>query len=82
MTFFQSALGSRRAMPVVGRNVHMITDLMRLADTELQRSFSISHSQNICFHGNCKLYCDIYHQVCGEKDMLEVSRMESIVYNL
>lgn len=72
--FSNRALGFRKAIPATGRKVNMITDILRIADQELQKSFFISPQpdENICFSGNCEQYCDEYHPICGDKDVLEV----------
>lgn len=67
-------LGFYRAMPTVGRNVNMITEMLRVSEPRLQRTFSVSPKpdENVCFTGNCKLYCDSYHPICGNGIMIEV----------
>lgn len=77
--FCNSALGSRRAMPAVGRKFNMITDIMRLAETSLQRSFFISKAKNICLMGDCDIYCDHMHPICAEKDIIEVKTPVHII---
>lgn len=53
----------------------MITQLMRISDTDFQHTFYTSGApdENTCFTGNCKQYCDDYHPVCGNGEILEVS---------
>lgn len=68
-----SVLGSRRAMPVIGRKVNMITDLLRVMDGPIRRTFHISAAGNWCFSGITEQYSDSYHPVCGENVMLEVA---------
>lgn len=66
-------LGFRRAMPVVGRTLNMTTELYQLADGELLKTFFVSPSSNLCFHGKCSYYCDTGHAICGNPDTLEGS---------
>ncbi|XP_054282657.1 extracellular serine/threonine protein CG31145 isoform X2 [Macrosteles quadrilineatus] len=66
-------LGFRRAMPVTGRTLNMTTEIYDIADGELLKTFFISPSNNMCFHGRCSYYCDTSHAVCGNPDMLEGS---------
>lgn len=53
-------LGFRRALPVIGRKVNLIVEIMRLAAPDLQKQFFISPKpgENVCFIGNCKQFCD------------------------
>lgn len=66
-------LGFRRAMPVTGRTLNMTTEIYEIADGELLKTFFISPSNNMCFHGRCSYYCDTSHAVCGNPDTLEGS---------
>lgn len=66
-------LGFRRAMPVTGRTLNMTTELYQLADGELLKTFFVSPSSNLCFHGKCSYYCDTAHAICGSPDTLEGS---------
>lgn len=66
-------LGFRRAMPVTGRVLNMTTELYALADGELLKTFFVSPSNNLCFHGKCSYYCDTAHAICGSPDILEGS---------
>uniref|UniRef100_A0A6M2E0S7 Putative extracellular serine/threonine protein n=1 Tax=Xenopsylla cheopis TaxID=163159 RepID=A0A6M2E0S7_XENCH len=66
-------MGFRRAMPVTGRTLNMTTDLYALADEQLLKTFFVSPSKNLCFHGKCSYYCDTSHAICGNPDMLEGS---------
>ncbi|KRT84969.1 hypothetical protein AMK59_2369, partial [Oryctes borbonicus] len=66
-------LGFRRAMPVTGRLLNMTTELYQKADGELLKTFFISPSDNLCFHGKCSYYCDTSHAICGNPDSLEGS---------
>lgn len=66
-------LGFRRAMPVTGRLLNMTTELYQKADGELLKTFFISPSDNMCFHGKCTYYCDTSHAICGSPDVLEGS---------
>ncbi|XP_031624731.1 extracellular serine/threonine protein CG31145-like [Contarinia nasturtii] len=75
-------LGFRRAMPVIGRKINLITEVLRLAKPNLQRTFAISPKpdENICFTGNCKQFCDTYHPICGNGTDLEGSFMAYFPY--
>ncbi|XP_037030724.1 extracellular serine/threonine protein CG31145 isoform X2 [Bradysia coprophila] len=66
-------LGFRRAMPVVGRLLNITTDIYQIADPELLKTFFVSPSNNLCFHGKCSYYCDTSHAICGNPDTLEGS---------
>lgn len=66
-------LGFRRAMPVAGRILNITSDIYQLADDDLLKTFFISPSNNVCFHGKCSYYCDTSHAICGNPDTLEGS---------
>lgn len=66
-------LGFRRAMPVTGRVLNMTSELYALVEGDLLKTFFISPSNNLCFHGKCSYYCDTAHAICGNPDMLEGS---------
>ncbi|XP_031624511.1 extracellular serine/threonine protein CG31145-like [Contarinia nasturtii] len=66
-------LGFRRAMPVTGRTLNITTEIYRIADEDLLKTFFVSPSNNLCFHGKCSYYCDTSHAICGSPDMLEGS---------
>ncbi|XP_024085636.1 extracellular serine/threonine protein CG31145-like [Cimex lectularius] len=66
-------LGFRRAMPVTGRTLNITTEIYQIADEELLRTWFISPSNNMCFHGKCSYYCDTSHAICGNPDTLEGS---------
>ncbi|XP_037707756.1 extracellular serine/threonine protein CG31145 isoform X2 [Drosophila subpulchrella] len=66
-------LGFRRAMPVAGRTLNITTEIYQLAEENLLKTFFVSPSLNLCFHGKCSYYCDTSHAICGNPDMLEGS---------
>ncbi|XP_068084523.1 extracellular serine/threonine protein CG31145 isoform X3 [Anabrus simplex] len=66
-------LGFRRAMPVTGRVLNMTSEIYELAEGELLKTFFVSPSNNLCFHGKCSYYCDTAHAICGSPDTLEGS---------
>lgn len=66
-------LGFRRAMPVSGRILNITTDIYQVADDDLLKTFFVSPSNNLCFHGKCSYYCDTSHAICGNPDTLEGS---------
>ncbi|KAH8414591.1 hypothetical protein KR215_009782, partial [Drosophila sulfurigaster] len=66
-------LGFRRAMPVAGRTLNITTEIYQKADENLLKTFFVSPSLNLCFHGKCSYYCDTSHAICGNPDMLEGS---------
>ncbi|KAL7022778.1 hypothetical protein ACKWTF_012377 [Chironomus riparius] len=66
-------LGFRRAMPVAGRILNITSEIYQLADDDLLKTFFISPSNNVCFHGKCSYYCDTSHAICGNPDTLEGS---------
>ena len=59
-------------MPVTGRTLNITTEIYRVADEDLLKTFFVSPSNNLCFHGKCSYYCDTSHAICGNPDMLEV----------
>lgn len=59
-------------MPVTGRTLNITTEVYQIADPELLKTFFVSPSNNLCFHGKCSYYCDTSHAICGSPDMLEV----------
>lgn len=66
-------LNFRRAMPVSGRILNITSEIYQLADDDLLKTFFISPSNNVCFHGKCSYYCDTSHAICGNPDTLEGS---------
>lgn len=68
-----SLLGFRRAMPVAGRVLNITSEIYQLADDDLLKTFFISPSNNVCFHGKCSYYCDTSHAICGSPDTIEGS---------
>lgn len=60
-------------MPVTGRILNMTSELYALVEGELLKTFFISPSNNLCFHGKCSYYCDTAHAICGSPDLLEGS---------
>lgn len=70
-------LGFRRTMPVVGRTINITADIYELTTKSLKDTFFVSPQpdNNRCFFGHCDSYCDIFHPVCGDKDLLEVRRV-------
>lgn len=62
-------------MPVTGRKINLITDVLRLAERSLQETFFVSPQpdENICFTGQCSLYCDQLHPICGKGHTIEGS---------
>lgn len=60
-------------MPVTGRILNITTEIYQVADDDLLKTFFISPSNNICFHGKCSYYCDTSHAICGSPDTLEGS---------
>lgn len=62
-------------MPVTGRKINLITDVLRLAERSLQETFFVSPKpdENICFTGQCSLYCDQLHPICGKGHTIEGS---------
>ena len=70
---FFRLLGFRRAMPVTGRLLNITTEIYQVADDDLLKTFFVSPSSNLCFHGKCSYYCDTSHAICGNPDTLEGS---------
>lgn len=60
-------------MPVAGRNLNITSEIYQLADDDLLKTFFISPSNNVCFHGKCSYYCDTSHAICGSPDTIEGS---------
>lgn len=44
-------LGFRRAIPVTGRKINITSDIYELAEADLLKTFFVSPSGNLCFHG-------------------------------
>lgn len=70
---FSRLLGFRRAMPVTGRLLNITSEIYQIADDDLLKTFFISPSNNVCFHGKCSYYCDTSHAICGSPDTIEGS---------
>ncbi|KAL5284680.1 FAM20A family protein [Megaselia abdita] len=66
-------LGFRRAMPVTGRKLNITKEIYQVTDDNLLKTFFVSPSNNLCFHGKCSYYCDTSHAICGNPDTLEGS---------
>lgn len=66
-------LGFNRVPPTIGREVNLTSEIKRLAEPKLRKTFFISPANNVCFHGVCSYYCDTGHAVCGHPVMLEGS---------
>ncbi|XP_035795122.1 extracellular serine/threonine protein CG31145-like [Anopheles albimanus] len=66
-------LDFRRAMPVTGRILNITTEIYQIGDEGLLKTFFVSPSNNLCFHGKCSYYCDTSHAICGNPDTLEGS---------
>ena len=68
-------LGFRRAMPVTGRLLNITSEIFNVTEEySLLQTFFISPSNNLCFHGECKRYCDMAYAICGNPDKIEVKR--------
>lgn len=72
LLFFR-ILGFRRAMPVTGRKLNITKEIYQVTDDNLLKTFFVSPSNNLCFHGKCSYYCDTSHAICGNPDTLEGS---------
>ncbi|CAG5117779.1 unnamed protein product [Candidula unifasciata] len=66
-------LGFHRVPPTVGRLMNISSDIQRVADKKLAKTFFISPVGNLCFHGVCSYYCDSSHPICGHPMMVEGS---------
>lgn len=66
-------LGFRHAIPTTGRLLNITTDIYQVADDDLMLTAFTSPANNLCFHGQCKYYCDTGHAICGRPDTLEGS---------
>lgn len=60
-------------MPVTGRLLNITSEIYQIADDDLLKTFFISPSNNVCFHGKCSYYCDTSHAICGSPDTIEGS---------
>ena len=45
-------LGFRRAVPVTRQKINIKTDIYKLAETDLLKTFFICQAGNLCFHGD------------------------------
>ena len=70
--YLDQLIDFRRAPPVVGRWVNL-TELGKISDHRLTRTFFKSPAENHCFHGTCDYYCRTETPVCGHPHMIEVS---------
>lgn len=68
-------LGFRRAFPVTGRSINLTSEIFNICTNELRSTFftSLQPYNNLCLTGTCRRYCDIYHPVCGQNGLIEVS---------
>ncbi|XP_023931535.1 extracellular serine/threonine protein kinase FAM20C-like [Lingula anatina] len=67
-------LGFHWAPPVAGRRLNITAEvLLRTKNAELIQTFFSSPAGNMCFHGECAMYCDSAHAVCGRPDVIEAS---------
>lgn len=68
-------LGFRRAFPVTGRTINLTSEIFSICTMELRNTFftSLQPYNNLCLTGTCHRYCDIYHPVCGQNGLIEVS---------
>lgn len=72
--------GFRRTLPIIGRVLNITEDFYkRSSEKELLETFFISPANNLCFYGNCTVYCTATYAFCGNPDMIEVSRLDSSV---
>lgn len=61
---------------------------MQIGNEELKETFYTSPEPdtNICFTGNCKIYCDLLHPICAKGNQLEVNmrfyEVSSIDFNI
>lgn len=62
--WFYRILGFRRAMPVTGRTLNITTEIYHVADEDLLKTFFVSPSNNLCFHGKCSYYYR-FVVICG-----------------
>lgn len=65
----------RRAVPVAGRTVNMISELFEHSEESFLSSFFFTPppSKAFCFYGKCERLCDISVPFCGNPDSIEVS---------
>jgi hypothetical protein len=52
-------------MPATGRALNLKSELYGLSNEELWKTFYVSPSNNICFFGKCKKYCNDKYSICG-----------------
>lgn len=76
-------LGFRRAFPVTGRSINLTSEIFNICTNELRSTFftSLQPYNNLCLTGTCRRYCDIYHPVCGQNGLIEVSAFRGFSYN-
>lgn len=61
---FCRILGFRRAMPVTGRTLNITTEIYHIADEDLLKTFFVSPSNNLCFHGKCTYLLSVCFCCC------------------
>lgn len=66
-------LDFRHTLPVIGRVLNITSDIKPYADGEFGATFFVSPAGNLCFFGTCKVYCDVFHPICGKPDLIEGS---------
>lgn len=72
---YDRILGFRRTMPVIGRVLNVTSEIYEIAQGNLTDTFFVSPEpeNNLCFYGTCKQYCDKYHPICANGDLIEVT---------
>ena len=66
-------LGFRRAPPVAGRIINLNAELRPFVTRKLNKTFFSSPAGNVCFYGECSVYCDGAHAICGRPNTIEAS---------
>lgn len=60
-------------MPAVGRRLNLKTEIYKFVNDDIKKTFFTSPANNLCFYGECMLYCNLFDPICGQPDSIEGS---------
>ena len=66
-------MGFHRVPPVSGRFINITDAIEKYATKGFKETIFTSPAGNKCYYGNCVLYCDFAHAICGSPDIIEGS---------